>query len=254
MDELRWILLIVGLLILAGIYFFADPSQRPGGNSWLGRPAADDDLDADYDDDATDPGPGSRDLDMPDEYMERELDRLGELISEDRKTVLADTSQDTSEPAVSREPEKIVTLFLRPRGDGRINGADILEAAQNAGLVYGEMNIFHRMHEHQGSKVAIFSLADMMAPGAFKIERISEMSTPGLCLFLTLPNQMSALDAWDAMQAAGQRLADLLDTELLDDSQSSLSHQCIAHIRDEMRDYDRQAATGKPPPADSRDG
>ena len=69
MDELRWILLIVGLLILAGIYFFADPSQRPGGNSWLGRPTGDDDLDTDNNgDDATDPGSDSRNLDIPDEY------------------------------------------------------------------------------------------------------------------------------------------------------------------------------------------
>jgi cell division protein ZipA len=253
MDELRWILLIVGLLILAGIYFFADPSQRSGGNSWLRR----DDIGDGHDEDAdelSDSGSNPHNLDAPDEYMERELDSLGELINADRQAGLAASPEESGGQALSREPEKIVTLFLRPRDDGRINGADILEAAQNAGLVYGEMNIFHRMHEQQGSQTAIFSLADMMAPGAFEISRIREMSTPGLCLFLTLPNQMSALDAWDAMHAAGQRLAGLLGTELMDDSQSSLSHQCVAHIRDEMREYDRQAASGHPSPTDSRDG
>ena len=68
---------------------------------------------------------------------------------------------------------------------------------------------------------------------------------------LTLPNQMSALDAWDTMQAAGRRLADLLDAELLDDSQSSLTHQCIAHTRDQMREYDRRVAAGRPSTAES---
>ncbi|MEM9182215.1 MAG: cell division protein ZipA C-terminal FtsZ-binding domain-containing protein, partial [Pseudomonadota bacterium] len=53
------------------------------------------------------------------------------------------------------------------------------------------------------------------------------------------PNELSALDAWDAMFAAGQRLADLLECSLLDESGSSLSRQTVAHIRDEMREYDR---------------
>jgi len=65
-------------------------------------------------------------------------------------------------------------------------------------------------------------------------------STPGLCLFMTLPNPLSALDAWDTMLAAGQRLADILESDLLDEAHSSLSRQRIAHIREEMRDYDRR--------------
>ena len=249
MDELRWILLVVGLLILAGIYFFADPSQRAGGDSVLRQDEEENDLKGAADNDSK-----ALDTDVPDEQMARELDQLSALISEDRNAGLGTARPEYAEAALSSEPEKIVTLFLRPRGDGRINGADILEAAQSAGLVYGEMQIFHRMHEYQGNRAAIFSLADMMAPGSFEMSRISELSTPGLCLFMTLPNQMSALDAWDAMQAAGRRLADILDTELLDDSQSSLSHQCIAHIRDEMREYDRQVETGRPTATDSRDG
>jgi cell division protein ZipA len=244
MDELRWILLIVGLLILAGIYFFADPSQRPGGTFWV-RSNDDDGDDVDQETESTD-ADTALDSEVPDEHMERELERLGELISEERQAGLASTEDESSGPALSSEPEKIVTLFLRPRGDGRIKGADIREAAENVALVFGDMQIFHRMQELQGSKTAIFSLADMMAPGAFEIDRINEMSTPGLCLFLTLPNHLTALDAWDAMQASGQRLAELLDTELLDDSQSSLSRQRIAHIREEMREYDRQAEGGRP--------
>jgi cell division protein ZipA len=244
MDELRWILLVVGLLILAGIYFFADPSQRHGGDSGLGKNEEGDDHHRD----------GGVDSDLPDEEMERELDQLGALISGDRQADLASARHESAEPAVSSEPEKIVTLFLRPRGDEQIDGANILKAAQNAGLVFGDMHIFHRMQEHQGSKTAIFSLADMMAPGSFEMSRISELRTPGLCLFLTLPNQMSALDAWDAMRATGQRLADLLEIELLDDSQSSLSHQCITHIRDEMREYDRQLASGRSASVSPDDG
>jgi len=238
MDELRWILLVVGLLILAGIYFFADPSKRTTGQA----ESLDEDMDIEADhrlDTAGDDS--SHDSVVPESRLERELERLGELISEDRRGDTGATATTGEHTTLNSEPEKIVTLFLRPRGNERINGADIVRAADDAGLVFGEMQIFHRMHEHQGHKTAVFSLADMIAPGSFEISHISTMSTPGLCLFLTLPNTLSALDAWDAMQAAGQRLADLLDTELLDDSQSSLSHQRIAHFRDEMREYDRQA-------------
>jgi cell division protein ZipA len=51
---------------------------------------------------------------------------------------------------------------------------------------------------------------------------------------------MSALDAWDAMLPTAQRMAELLDALVLDEERNALGRQRIAHIRDELRAYDRQ--------------
>ena len=107
-------------------------------------------------------------------------------------------------------------------------------------MTFGDRQIFHRLQEIGDQTEAIFSVADMISPGSFDLDSPHAFSSAGLCLFLTLPNALSALDAWDAMLAIGQRLADILGAELVDESQSSLSHQRIAHVREEMREFDRR--------------
>jgi cell division protein ZipA len=51
---------------------------------------------------------------------------------------------------------------------------------------------------------------------------------------------MLALDAWDAMLPTAQRMAELLDAMVLDEERNALGRQRIAHIRDELRAYDRK--------------
>jgi cell division protein ZipA len=254
MDELRWILLGIGLLILAGIYYFADPAKDRRPRGWrIGRGQKDSgDADAAEYSGVVSGRRGPLDDEVEDEAMERELQRLGELINEDRQTDGGDHPQQSSDahqaaPALDSEPEKIVALLLRPKSGARIAGTAIQQACEKVGLEYGEKQIFHRTHESGEEHHAVFSLADMVSPGSFNLDRINETSTPGLCLFMTLPNPLTALDGWDAMLAAGQRLADILGAELLDEAQSTLSRQRIAHIREEMREYDRRSEILLPP-------
>jgi len=86
----------------------------------------------------------------------------------------------------------------------------------------------------------IFSMASIMKPGSFDMATIREMETPAIAFFLTLPAPMTALDAWEKMLPTVERMAELLDAVVLDDSKASLGRQRIAHIRDELRAYDRQ--------------
>ncbi|MDQ3228369.1 MAG: cell division protein ZipA, partial [Pseudomonadota bacterium] len=61
--------------------------------------------------------------------------------------------------------------------------------------------------------------------------------------FLTLPAPLSALEAWDTMLPTAQRMAELLDGVVLDEERNALGRQRIAHIRDDLRAYDRQHET-----------
>jgi cell division protein ZipA len=69
---------------------------------------------------------------------------------------------------------------------------------------------------------------------------IQAMETPAIAFFLTLPAPVAALDAWETMLPTAQRMAELLDGVVLDESRNALGRQRIAHIRDELRAYDRQ--------------
>lgn len=133
---------------------------------------------------------------------------------------------------------KIVTLYVRAREDRSISGLGLLDAAIKAGLRFGEMKIFHR--RHRGATRPVFSMANISRPGSFDPSGWNLFQTPGVALFMTLPGPVSALDAWDAMLATAKRLAELLDADLLDDAQCLLTRQRIAQIREDMREFDRK--------------
>ena len=135
--------------------------------------------------------------------------------------------------------ERIVTLFVMARDGGTFNGADLMVAAEKAGLEYGHLGIYHRLLDGKREQGPIFSVANMLKPGNFDLTRLDALRTPGLSFFMTLPGPLPALDAWDAMLPTAQRLAELLDGQVLDEERNALGRQRIAHIRDELRGWDR---------------
>ena len=136
--------------------------------------------------------------------------------------------------------DKVVSLFLAARAGQSLQGPDLVVAAEKAGLVYGHMSIFHRLVDNHPEHGPIFSVANLVKPGAFDMARIQDLRTPGISFFMALPGPMSALDAWDAMLPTAQRMAELLDGVLLDDERNALGRQRIAHIREDLRNYDRK--------------
>ncbi len=246
MTELRLILVIVGVLILAAIWFLGTRRERSQRQRDLPN----------IDQAFSGLGTGSRRPEPLDASMEDELNRLGSIISAERDAGArgADASIDSGsagipgvgksgdssedEPTLSSQPEKIINLFLLCQKGLYLDMQRIHEAATDVGMVFGEMKIYHRLLDDNADSPAVFSMANVTNPGVF--DHNEHMLTQGVCLFMTLPNPMAALDGWDTMLASGQRLSTLLNADLLDDSQSTLSRQRIAHIRDELRQYDQQ--------------
>jgi len=144
-------------------------------------------------------------------------------------------------PGVRPEAEfdKIVSVYLVARAGQTIAGPDLVVAAEKAGLVYGHMNIFHRLVDNHPELGPIFSVANLVKPGHFDLKAIRELQTPAVNFFITLPGPIPALDAWDTLLPTAQRMAELLDAVLLDEQRNALGRQRIANIRDEMRAYDR---------------
>jgi cell division protein ZipA len=141
--------------------------------------------------------------------------------------------------------ERIVSLFVVAREGHAFNGADLIVAAEKAGLEYGDMGIYHRLVDGKREVGPIFSVANMLKPGSFDLTRLDALHTPGLSFFMALPGPVTALDAWDAMLPTAQRLAELLDGQVLDEERNALGRQRIAHIRDELRGWDRDHDGGE---------
>ncbi len=138
------------------------------------------------------------------------------------------------------EFDKIVSLFVAARAGQVLHGPDIVVAAEKAGLVFGYMDVFHRLIDGKPEAGPIFSVANIIKPGSFDMADIHALETPAIAFFLTLPAPVSALEAWETMEPTAQRMAELLDGVVLDADRNALGRQRIGHIREELRAYDRQ--------------
>ena len=229
-------LAIAGAVILALIYFFGRPRKPDQGRR---TPPQRDARDGERrDGERVDPTFG----DVPDQA---ELDS-----SRPRETEPAFAAPEREPPAEPARPslgvrpeqpiERILTLFVAARSGATFNGPDLIVAAEKAGLTFGDMGIFHRLLPGKPQAGPVFSMANMVKPGNFDMRQIDSLQTPGLSFFMTLPGPLPALDAWDAMLPTAQRLAELLDGSVLDEERNALGRQGVAHIRDELRAYDRK--------------
>lgn len=230
---LRIAIAIAGVILIGAIVFFGRPRKQGQGKRipresiadafalrtepTLDEAAVADGIDDNYDERAT----------------QSELDLAAESAA--ASAANSDLGKRSDESF-----EKIVTLYLAARAGSKLSGPDIVVAAEKAGLSYGHMGVFHRLIDNHPERGPVFSVANIMKPGSFDMANIQAMETPAIAFFLTLPAPTPALDAWETMLPTAQRMAELLDGVVLDESRNALGRQRIAHIRDELRAYDRQ--------------
>ncbi|MDH3789500.1 MAG: cell division protein ZipA [Xanthomonadales bacterium] len=234
-STLRWILIVVGILIVASIFLFGNPnkkrkpkaSRKPRVENAERREPT---LDSNAVEDA------ARKLELEGEAGDPDLLGQGELDIGDEpvREAAAPKPRKPAGPA----PDKIITLFLLAADNHVITGAELLQATVQTGMEYGDMKIFHRIPE--GSEKPVFSMANAAKPGYFERDEWNTFETNGVVLFLTLPAPLNALDAWDAMLATGRRMAEVLHADLLDEERKPFTRQREAQLREEMRIYERQ--------------
>jgi cell division protein ZipA len=230
---LRIAIAFAGLILIGAIIFFGRPRKQEQGKR-VPRESI-----ADAFAPRTEPTLGTQaPVAAPvDNYDERATQSE---LGLDPEPAAASTVNSDLGKRVEESFEKIVTLYLAARAGAKLHGPDIVVAAEKAGLVYGHMGVFHRLIDNHPQRGPVFSVANIMKPGSFDMANIQAMETPAIAFFLTLPASVPALDAWETMLPTAQRMAELLEGVVLDESRNALGRQRIAHIRDELRAYDRQ--------------
>jgi len=275
MSDINLYRLIIGiacLVLIAVIWFLGKPRKPDQGRRVDGRrpdtqrpfagrsePTLGDapDLDSRDDRDALANHAEQTSFNLPETASAGDDDRPGEAAQHElvkpefaKSGLLRPSLVGASRPLPASQPtlgirqeaefDRIVTLYVAARAGHQLNGPDLVVAAEKAGLVHGHMSIYHRLVDGHPELGPVFSVANMVKPGNFDLTRVQEMRTPGISFFMTLPAPMLALDAWDAMLPTAQRMAELLDALVLDEERNALGRQRIAHIRDELRAYDRK--------------
>lgn len=168
---------------------------------------------------------------------DRARSMLGKLRGEIKNDVDSDSVSVEPNKKVYKAdaPDKVVVLnVMAPQGRVFV-GQTLVEAIQCCGMQHGDMQIFH----HQADTRAVFSLVNMVQPGVFDLDNIEAISTPGVSLFMQMPNlQADGLFGFDVMFATAQQLAQKLGGELRDETRSVLTSSAVDHIRQQIAEYD----------------
>jgi len=215
MEYLRWVLLLIGVTLIAGIWGWTRfrASRRP-----------------------------SPDQPFDDPYVRREPAVDSEQTPEETRAPISETPVFASD---QDKPDKILAIHILAPTRQSFRGVDVDTAARSCGLIHGYMRIYNRHPDDRTDKAPIFGLANMMEPGSFDVEQLEDIGTPGLTVFMTLPGPGKPLASFNDMLETARSVAEALGGEMQDESRSSLSIQRVENIREELREYERKQKLGR---------
>lgn len=166
----------------------------------------------------------SSDEDAPEAPATHELDESRE----------APTLGLSSTPQPKRiERRKIIALRLAA-GSQRFAGIQLRQVLEAEALDYGKYDVFHRMQDG----AIVFSVASMVEPGTFDLEKMAGIAYPGVTLFAQLPGPVAGIEALNELVACGKRLLDKLGGTLQDERGVPLTVHRIEKLRQEVRDFE----------------
>lgn len=268
MQELRFVLIIVGGLAIAALLFHGLWTSKKEGKSKFGeRPLQK--IDVDQEDESSvgkqdaepasirkEPNFGDVDADSVDPLIgsfsptEPDVEELSVSINnpyaktqefdvpqvEEDEVPVAEGAGPTAEEPADEELEVLV-LNVHCSGNQPFVGTKLFDSMQQNGLLYGEMHIFHRHADLSGTGKVLFSVANMMQPGTLEHDDPDSFTTKGISFFMTLPCFGDAEQNFKLMLKTAQQIADDMGGNVLDDGRNLMTPDRLAEYRKQIRDY-----------------
>lgn len=247
MDILRTILIVLGIVLVVGIYL-ADRLKRRKAKMrrhW-------NDIELEDSVDATH-SLSSKEEPLPDEWVgkavtmtarrheqlpDEQLEGLKGLVTRDEVDTLFSESTKAATSAVeskAAQPEEVIVLTLMAPAGKSFSGPLLFKVLQEAGLQHGEMGIFHF---HTGGSVEpLFSVANILEPGRFELAEMASLETPGLALFMRLPAVVDGARALDSLLQASRQMAERLGGSLCDGQRRPLDEAALAALQSKAQPY-----------------
>ncbi len=132
--------------------------------------------------------------------------------------------------------EQLITLTILAPKEQPFNGRSIGQVLTDLSLVYDQRHIYQRIQTGTVN-ACIFSIANIVKPGTLSLEELDDMITPGLVLFMELPNAMNPMMAFDDMLDTATEIAARLGGEVCDERRNTLTTSQIETIRHQLFNY-----------------
>lgn len=235
MDSLRLILLVIGILLIAGIYLayrFKQDAQnlklpRPGKifQKLFSRIFAKDSGSSEYNNNYDELDPSDI------EQFSATSTNLNEPLDDDALDAVSAYSDIQLKAGVV--DDLVIVLNIMAKKGRSFKGLDILDALLGNGFAHGEMSVFHYF-ENESDKIPVCSIANVVEPGTFDLTRIELVNTPGMSLFMQLPGDVESRQSFEIMLNKGRAIAEELQGELCDETRSVLTMQTIGHLKEKI--------------------
>jgi len=176
--------------------------------------------------------------------LDKPADNTSEALTENKDNTFQSSDKKPSliqgqvikmakEPVPKGIDDLIIAMAIK-RSEGNLSGKEILTACQACNIQFGEMDIFHYPADNNPTTYALFSIANMLEPGTFDLNKMDDFSTTGLSLFMQLPLPMNCLDAYDIFIDKARLLAKFLNAELYDEKFNLVTNQVISHNKEKI--------------------
>jgi cell division protein ZipA len=168
--------------------------------------------------------------------LTQKFEAFSERLSPKRRQRVEESEPADINEATSADPAhatKIVTLHVVAPPNSVLPGDHLLDTFERRGYHYGEMNIFHSMHDG----ATVFSIAKMVEPGFFDINNPESFQTPGVTLILQLPGPVPADVAFEVLVSEAFEIGNELGATVLDERRSTLTKQTVQHMREGIYEY-----------------
>jgi len=168
--------------------------------------------------------------------LAQKFESFSERLSPKRRQRVAESEPEDFSEESAVDPmasSKIITLHVVAAPNSLLPGSQLLDIFERRGYHYGEMNIFHSMH----NGATVFSIAKMVEPGFFDINSPESFETPGITLILQLPGPVPADVAYEVLVSEAFEMGNELGATVLDEHRSTLTKQTVQHMREGIYEY-----------------
>ena len=214
MEEIRWVLIISGIALIAGIIIYESYLK-----SILHKT--------------------SKESEKIEPTFHNESSPDSPKINEEQLGAHSDNNIDIEididDHNIMVECDHVITVRLTPIDTKPFDGNQVLEILNGNGLSLDDSGIFNYLDKH--NKTKLFSAANLVEPGVFDAQDIENQKIPGLSFFMLMPLSSNEINAFDEMMMVLKKIKTSLKAELLDDAGSTLSIQRERYIREEVIEY-----------------
>ena len=224
-DELRWVLIIIGALLIGGVLLHGLWSIRKGDKDKL----------------ATTPSvqqePVAATPVVNETRDEPDMGNISVSIDDDERRV--EPEQDHTEQSPKAvEPQDYIIVHIQTEEGIPMQGSVLLPLVLTLGFKYSEDGFFNRHEDTAGNGAVLFRLVNMFNPGTFDIDNMEQFKTEGVSLFMTLPCEGEALPAFNMLHSAAKKIADEFGAQILDHERQPLDVAQVRQYVEKIREFE----------------